>query len=366
MMHRHILSVFGQYPALCWSNRFAISLMNAATLKSIAKATGFSVTTVSRALGGFDDVNAETRQLILEEARRQGYHPNLQARALQARRSRTIGLIVPVTGPRFPDPFFSEFVAGVGAVVAESGFDLLLSMHTTLNAEIDAYRRVIAGQRVDGLILLRARVDDARIRYLSQTRIPFVVFGRTTLEQEYVFIDVDGSAGQHALTEHFIALGHRRIAYICPPFEMMFTVYRLSGFRQAMQAHSLPVDEALIVESDLTERGGREAANRLLDLPDPPTAIMAGNDLTAFGVMKAVQERGLAVGKDVAVGGFDDIPLAEHVHPGLTTIRQPIFQIGQQAAQTLLSLIAGKSIADASVLIMPELVVRASSGEPRR
>lgn len=336
--------------------------MATATLKTIALATGFSVTTVSRALGGFDDVSEETRQIILEEARRQGYRPNSHARALQTRRTQTIGLIAPFTGPRFPDPFFGEFVAGAGNAAGASGYDLLLSTQLPAADELEDYQRLVLGRRVDGLLIIRARYDDARVRYLTDLRFPFVVFGRTACVQDYVSIDVDGATGQRELTEHFIRLGHRRIAYFLPPRELMFTHFRLQGFHEAMAHHGLPVDPDLLIETELTENGGREAAHYVLGLPHPPTAIMTGNDRVALGVMGAIHSKGLVVGRDIAVAGFDDIPAAEHVHPGLTTVRQPIYEIGQRCAQTLLHLIAGEDVQPRSTLIKPELVVRASSG----
>lgn len=339
--------------------------MSKSTLKEIARATGYSITTVSRALGGFDDVNDHTRQVILQEAERQGYEPNLAARALQTQRSNTVGLITPLDGPRFPNPFFTEFVAGVGHTVGLAHFDLLLSTNVSHGSELDAYRRLIGGRRVDGMIVLRTRVDDERIQYLSRTGTPFVVFGRTENVDEYVFIDVDGEAGQAALTRHFIGLGHRRIAYLAPPSELMFARYRRHGFERAMQEAGLEVDQGLIIDTELTERAGAQAAKHLLDLDDPPTAIMAGNDQMAFAVMGAVQERGLRVGQDIAVGGFDDVSSAEHIHPGLTTVHQPIFDIAQRCAATLLLLIAGVAITNRATLIEPELVIRASSGPPR-
>ncbi len=338
--------------------------MTAPTLKSIARATGFSITTVSRALGGYDDVSEETRRLILEEAQRQGYAPNLNARLLQGQRTQTIGLIIPASGPRVPDQFFSEFVAGVSHQAAAAGYDLLLSTSAQPSADTGPYRRLVSRGRVDGLVLARTSRDDARIAYLLETTTPFVVFGRTAFDG-FPYIDVDGVAGQCALTEHFIALGHRRIAYICPPAHLMFAEYRLEGFRAAMQRHNIPLDPSLIVHGDLTEKSGRELAHHLLSLPHPPTAIMAGNDLMAFGVMSAVQAHGLRVGDDVAVGGFDDVPLAEYIHPGLTTIRQPIYEIGERLTEMLLRMLAGDTLTERAVLLKPELIVRASSGPPR-
>jgi len=339
--------------------------MVSATLKSVAKATGFSVTTVSRALGGFDDVNDVTKTLIIAEAKRQGYEPNLFARALQKQRIQTIGLVENTGGPRFPDPFFGEFVAGVGMQVAVAGFDLLLSAHPSETDEMDVYRRLVAGRRVDGMVVVRTRYDDARIRYLLDSSTPFVAFGRTYLPPDdtpdMMYIDIDGERGQRELTQHFIDLGHRRIAYIAPPADLMFSHYRVCGYQNALRENGIRYDPDLQIEGDLTEYDGARAAAWLLDLPEPPTAMMTGNDLMAFGVMKALHQRGLHIGQDVAVGGFDDVPLAEHFMGGLTTMHQPIHQIGQQVAQMLLRALNGEMLLQRYMLLKPALVVRMSS-----
>lgn len=334
--------------------------MTAITLKTIAQATGFSITTVSRALGGFDDVSAETRQIILAEAARLDYEPNVQARALQTQKTRTIGMVLPAGG-RFADPFFGEFIAGIGSAATGAGFDVLVSLADSAQTELAAYRRMVAGRRVDGLVLMRARAIDPRIEYLATTGLPFAVFGRTTSIDNYLHIDVDSTAGQAALTQHLIERGHRRIAYLTPPRNLMFTSYRLQGFREAMMRAGLAVDDTLVQEGELTEASGWTLARALLEREPRPTAIMAGNDSMAIGVMKAVLEHGLRIGIDVAIGGFDDIPSAAHLHPGLTTIHQPIFAIGQQVTQMLLDRIAERDNPIPSVLITPELLVRGST-----
>lgn len=340
--------------------------MSSATLKTIAQATGFSITTVSRALSGYDDVNEDTRRLIEAEAIRQGYTPNPHARALQGQHAQTLGFIVPTNDVRYADPFFTQFIAGIGTQAAKVGFDLLLSTQGPEPGELNLFRRVVSSKRVDGMILVRTRPRDPRIEYLLTTSMPFVVFGRTTDLEGYVYIDTDGISGQRALTEHFIKLGHRRIAYITPPSDLMFTHYRLHGFYDAMQAHDLEVNPELVIEGALTETNGHHAACALLDLPNPPTAIMTGNDLMAFGAMRAIQERGWHVGADIAVGGFDDIPSAEYIHPGLTTVRQAIFETAQRLTALLLGMIAGEILIERGTLLVPELVVRASSGSHRR
>lgn len=334
--------------------------MTAATLKSLASATGYSVTTVSRALAGYMDVSEATRKIIFAEAQRQGYEPNLQGRLLQGKRSQTIGIVVPTHGPQFPDPFFATFVAGVGAEAALANFDLLISTQNGQD-EASAYRRLVAGRRADGLLIMRTRVNDPRVRYLVDTGLPFVVFGRTEGVPNYTYVDVDGYAGQKALTRHLLELGHRRIAYITPPHEMMFTHNRLQGYAAALEEAGVPLDDSLVVEAQLNEESGAEAAAALLTRPNPPTALMGGNDLTAIGIMSAVRALGMQAGSDVAVAGFDDIDASEHLNPPLTTVRQPIFAIGRAVTQRLFMLIAGQTPDVPQLLITPEVMIRAST-----
>jgi LacI family transcriptional regulator len=339
--------------------------MSTPTLKSIAEATGYSITTVSRALGGFSDVSERTRSIIMEEARRQNYQPNIHARRLKGQRSQTIGLVVPSAAPHFYDPFFTTLIAGIGNRAALDAFDLLLSTHLPqVEDELAAYRRVINGHNVDGMVVVRVRQDDARITFLRELEIPFVVFGRSPhhASRDYVHIDTDGEKAQYQLTEHLIAQGHERICYVAPPDYLTFAHYRLAGFRRAMTAHHLPLPDAWVIYGDaLTEAGGRRAAERVLALPQPPTAIMAGNDRMATGIMALLQERDVRIGTEIAVAGFDDIHSAAHLYPGLTTMRQPLYDIGERLADLLLRTIAGDPLESHAVILDAELVVRGST-----
>jgi len=331
------------------------------TLKDIARETGYSVTTVSRALNDYDDVSPATKALIRRAAERLGYHPNVTAQRLQRRRTDTLGFVIPTFGPRFSDPFFSEFLAGIGNEASAHGYDLLVSTRAPGPEEMEAYRRLVRGKQVDGLIIVRTRRYDKRIAYLLDVGFPFVAFGRTDLGLEHPFVDEDGRAGLAMVVQHLIDLGHRRIAYITADPDLMFAHLRMQGYRETLARNGVPLDETLIVEGDLTQRSGRQATYRLLDLPQPPTAIIAANDLMALGAMAAIQERGLRVGTDIAVAGFDDIPLAEHSHPPLTTVRQPIYQIGKMVCQMLIRLLRGEALEQTQVILQPTLVVRAST-----
>jgi LacI family transcriptional regulator len=333
------------------------------TLKDIARETGKSVTTVSRALNDYGDVSAETRALVMRVADELGYTPNTLAQRLQKQRTDTIGLIIPTFGPRFSDPYFSEILAGIGNCAAYSGYDMLVSTHAPGEDELRAYRAAIKGRRVDGFILVRTRQKDARVEYLHEANFPFVAFGRVETEFDFPYVDEDGTHGMKLVVGHLAALGHKRIACIAPPLELMFARHRLQGLTDALLEAGIPKDSALIVFGDLTQRGGYEQANKLLDLPSPPTAIAACNDLMAFGAMSAVQDRGLKVGGDIAITGFDDIPMAEYAHPPLTTVHQPIYKIGGMVCEMLIRLIQGEELNERYVLLKPELIVRQSSNK---
>jgi len=331
------------------------------TLKDIARKTGKSITTVSRALNDYGDVSAETKALVLRVAQELGYTPNTLAQRLQKQRTDTIGLIIPTFGPRFSDPYFSEILAGIGNRAAQFGYDLLVSTRAPGEGELVAYRAIIDSRRVDGFILIRTRRQDARVECLQDAGFPFVAFGRAEGELDFPFVDEDGAYGMRLVARHLVSLGHKRIACIAPSPELMFAHYRLQGFRDGLAEAGLLTNEALIVIGDLTQRGGYEQAGKLLDLPDPPTAIAACNDLMAMGAMSAAQDRGLVIGKDISITGFDDIPMAEYAHPPLTTVHQPIYQIGGMVCEMLIKLMKKEPLTERKVLLKPELIVRQSS-----
>lgn len=333
------------------------------TLKDIARKVGFSVTTVSRALAGYDDVAAKTRRLIVQTAEEMGYRPNILARRLQKQRTDTLGFVIPTFGPRFSDPFFGELLAGVGNEAAEHDLDLLVSTRPPdTPKEAQAYERLVRDRRVDGVVLTRTRINDARIAYLLEHDFPFAAFGRTQVEEAFACVDVDGELGVFNATQHLIELGHRDIAIILPPLDLMFTVHRRAGFYRVMEAHGLAVRPEWETNGDLTEHGGYAVACRLLAGARRPTAIVAGNDLMAIGAMRAAREHGLSVGRELSVVGFDDNTLAEHAHPALTTLRQPIYEIGRQVCRMLVQILNDEVLPEREVLFEPELMVRQSSG----
>jgi LacI family transcriptional regulator len=223
------------------------------------------------------------------------------------------------------------------------------------------YRRKVYSRRVDGMLVVRTRRHDPRIDFLLEAGFPFVAFGRSE-GKDYPWVDVDGVDGLRQAVDHLAGLGHRLFAYLSAPLDLLFGTLRLQGFRQGMEGHGLPIEERWIVTGDLTQRKGYQLAGELLDQPQRPTAIIAANDPMALGVMAAAQQRNLVVGRDVSVMGFDDIPLAEHAHPSLTTIHQPIYRIGTMITAMLIRSLNDQPLESHQVLLQPELVTRESTG----
>lgn len=332
------------------------------TIKDVAERVGRSITTVSRALNDYDDVSEETRQIVKRVAKEMGYVPNSFAQKLQKRRTDTISIIMPTAGPRFTDPFFGEFLAGIGNTAAQKGFDLLVSTRPPGEKEVEAYLEKIRSRRVDGFVIVRTRRNDPRIALLKEHKFPFASFGRTEGLDDFPFVDEDSQAGMYLVTKHLLERGHTKIACISAPSELMLAHYRMVGFKNALSEYNLPIDEAIIIQGNLTQQSGYEIAGRLLTQTPRPTAIVACNDLMAIGAISAAQERGLVVGQDIAITGFDDTPWAEHTHPPLTTIHQPIYHIGTMVTEMLIKIINGEELEERQIILQPSLIIRQSSG----
>jgi LacI family transcriptional regulator len=242
---------------------------------------------------------------------------------------------------------------------------LMLSLFDGPAGQSEMHRRVVRSGNLDGAIVASTRLDDPLVLRLLQDPVPFVLIGRHP-DPRVNYVDVDNVSAARMATEHLIRLGHVRIATITGPLNMVQAQDRLTGYRQALEAHHLPVDEALIVEGDFTELAGAAGVQQLL--PTSPSAIFAASDTMAIGALKALRQAGLRVPADMALVGFDDVPIASAVEPALTTVRQPIERLGSMAADLLLTMIENHSDQQPSVnrIVLPaELVVRNSCGALR-
>jgi LacI family transcriptional regulator len=336
-------------------------------LKDLAEKTGFSVTTISRALGGYSDVNEQTRQHILDAARELGYQPHEPARQLRNQRTHTIGLIIPANDQSFSNDFFNLLLRGIGDAAALEGYDVLISAQPPGKDEMAAYQRFVGGGRVDGMIVARTRQADERLQYLKKLKHPFVVSGRgsPTEESDFAYIDADSQTGLRDAAAHLIALGHREIALILPPPDIAYTEFRRRGYAEALESAGIPYRAEYVLHGDLMRPSGSILTHVLLDHYPTITGIVCANDLMALGAMSAAQTRGLVVGRDLSITGFDDIPPAEYAHPALTTVHQPVYEIGQRLLHMLVQLITRKTPPETQILLPASLIVRESTGERR-
>lgn len=340
------------------------------TIRDVARYAKVSVGTVSNVLNGSTLVKSETRERVLEAIAALDYHPTAAARSLNTQRTNTIGLIR--SEIRLPndaiesDPVVLDLIDGITSEATRSSIGLTFWTVPAGDGEMQLYKQLVTSRQIDGLIVFALRENDPRVAYLTEQNFPFVVFGRFQSEKGQNWIDVDGEVGIELAVKHLADLGHRRIAYLSPPHEQYLTQLRWDGFVNGMGQANLPIDRSLVFEGDFSEQSGQLGTHYLLDQYDPPTAIICSNDRMAFGAMRAIQARGLVVGQDVSVVGFDDIPLARYSNPPLTTINQPTHEIGKALYNLLMKIINQEPLEYiGGRLIKPELVVRQSTGAPQ-
>jgi DNA-binding LacI/PurR family transcriptional regulator len=338
----------------------------AVTRDDVARLAGVSPATVSYVINdGPRPVSEETRAKVLQAIEQLGYQPNVMAQSLRRQRTNTVGLVFTTIERHLTHPYFVDLLTSVGEECAKHSFDLLLSPCTDRALEQSIYERMVGGRRVDGIIFTGARHDDPRIPYLKEQACPFVILGRPEDGEDACYVDVDGTQGIDEAVQHLIDLGWQRIAFIGLSTELICAGDRLAGYRRALERNGLAYDPALVANMRTTEAGGHEAMTLFLALDEPPDAVLACSDELALGAMNAAQEQGLVVGQDIGVIGFDDIPSAPYCRPPLTTIRQPMYDIGSQLCRMLIQIVEGKEPEERQVVLPPILVVRESCGVHR-
>jgi LacI family transcriptional regulator len=329
----------------------------------VAKLAGVSRTTVSFVLNNVPGVKIkeETRQRVLEAARELNYYPTAAARSLASGKTHRIGLVLGEGQKRLSaDAFLPTFLQGVTASVHRRGYLLVLQMAEDVPSH-EAYVRLIREQQVDGLILSGPRSDDPLLSELAGDQFPLILHGRLQ-GCRLPCVDVDNKAGAYTAVTHLIGLGHKRIGFVSnAPFSYAGAQDRFAGYRQALTEHDLSLQDSLVRTATFLPETAEAAVQELLELPERPTAVFAASDVVAIGVMSAIQAAGLSIPDDMAVVGFDDIFLAAHTHPALTTIHVPAYGLGWTAAEVLISLIEGDEEGLAETL-ETELVIRDSCG----
>jgi LacI family transcriptional regulator len=330
------------------------------TLEEIAKLSGVSRSTVSRVINDDPRVRQETRQRVLQIIQQVNYQPNALARSLAGFLTRNISLVIPEGVTRlFSDPYFPILIQGVSIACNAHDYSVMLWL-----AEPEYERRMISrvtnNKLIDGVIIASMLTDDPLIKALAQENLPFILIGRNPLYDQISYVDVDNQNATRTAIAHLLRLQYRRIATITGPQNMIAGLDRLEGYKQALRQWDMPIDPDLIVEGDFSEESGYIAMQRLI--PRRPEAVFAASDYMAIGAMRALRENGLRIPQDLAIVGFDDIPMAARTDPPLTTVRQPIQKTGATAAEALIDLIEFPQTGPRRVILPTELVIRGSCG----
>jgi DNA-binding LacI/PurR family transcriptional regulator len=329
----------------------------ASSIRDLARHLNISIGTVSRALNGRTDVNAETRQRVFEAAQKLNYAPNQSGRNLRRGTTHAIAFMLqPHPGDQqYGEPFFIPFLTGLQASLAERGLDLIVVMGAPGDYQQERLRRVVEARWADAVVLAWTRREDERIDYLAKTGFPFATLGRSRSGgKSYASLDLDFEKAGADAVDRLVSRGHRRIAAIRPTLDLNFGYLFLSGYRKALRRHGIEPDPELVASGFINESGGYAVTPEIMRLKDPPTAIIFNNDAMALGGCKALVEMGVKPGHDVAVIVIVDTALCRYFSPTLTSFRPPLEPLGRRLAEMLLASMPGFAGPD-GVRIMREV-----------
>lgn len=331
--------------------------MKTVIMKNVAQVANVSIATVSRVFTGSDPVTDETRKKVMKAVKELDYNPNVLARQLRTMKTKTIIVIV----PDITNTFFSKVLRGIEITARRNGYRVLLGdTGNDVTVEYE-YLKALYEKHADGLVLLTARVDRNTIESLME-KYPAVLACEYLEDSNFPTVSINNMSAARKATEHLLKLGHKRVAHITGPMNIVLSRDRLKGYKQAMKTYGLEINSLLIVEGDFYYKTGYDLMLKLMSIDNPPTAVFTANDEMAIGAIKAIESQGLKVPEDIAIVGFDNIEMSVWFSPSLTTISQPMYEIGEKAMNLLLDLIRGKKLRKNQFVLDDELIVRESCG----
>ena len=329
-------------------------------LQHIAKIAGVSKSTVSRVINDQPNVSEDTRRRVLEAINVSGYRPNKAARALVTRQTRVLSIVIPTEmSATFTDPYFPALVQSISLAANECNYAVMLWVGNNAEEAERYCDRILNNGFFDGVIIASSVDDDPLLKRLVQTELPHVLIGPEQ-EQVQCSIDVDNRSASCDAVTHLLNLGFRRVGTITGPLNTGAARARLDGYRDALEQAGITVDEALVVQGTFNEASGYAAMNILI--ARGIDAVFCASDMMALGALRALLDAGLQVPDDVALVGFDDMPFAATTHPPLTTVRQPIAELGRKAVKLLISLIEGEPLSSKQMVLKAHLIVRSTCG----
>ncbi len=327
------------------------------TIADVAELAQVSKMSVSRVLNGQTGVSEKTRQRILQAVEELGYEPSVRSRVAG---SNLIALLI----PDITTTYMGEILRGVSGAAERLNYGLMLYTQGSVNhaQRTNYYLSLLNNALVDGVLMVVPLDYEVIVRDIKEHDLAYVIVDHHNGTGNEPSITATNRKGVRDAMRHLLALGHRRIGFITGRMDMVCSHDRLQGYREGLAEVGLEYDPELIREGDFMQPTGFQHAQALLQLPEPPTAIFASNDVMAFGVMDAAKANGLTVGRDISIIGFDDIPMASQVYPALTTVRQPLAEMGEAALDMLVTLLQGRTVLNPRQELPTELIIRQSTG----
>ncbi len=331
------------------------------TIADIAKKAKVSRMTVSRVLNNNGPVAAETAERIKAIIKEMDYHPNLIARSLSSQRTMTIGVVIPKTEKLFLDNYIAQILSGIADVAQENDYRIILIPVTHSRRDSNDYLRFVSSKLFDGLVLLKAKINDPHLPELARSGFPYIVVNYRKFGDNYNFVDSENVKGAELAVQHLYDKGHRKIACVAGSMDEVNARDRLKGYRNILRKHRLALKDEYIVFGEFNKEAAKEKSKNLLNLKQRPTAIFCSDDYMALGVIEQAKEYGFSVPEDIAIVGFDNIEIGEFSHPALTTVKQPMYQIGRTSSGALLGLIKKTKKNPVRIMLKTELIIRESA-----
>ena len=335
----------------------------AVTIIDVARTANVSPSTVSRVIAKNPRISNATCDKVLKIMEEMNYQPNIIARSLVNKSTRIIGVIIPGTTEKaFQHPFFPEILRGISSVAHKSKYKILISSVSCIKEEKQIINEIARGGITEGVILLTSKIKDPSISELIKINFPFVVVGRPDKHDEVNWVDNDNFSAGYELTQYFIKQGHKEIAFIGVSSEFIVTLDRLEGYKKALIDNGLPINKNLIVEGEFMGSTGVDLMKVLLDRGIKLTGVIACDDFIAFGAIKLLMEYGLKVPEDIAVAGFNNVPLSSYFTPTLTSVEINAFSLGSKAFELLYASMNNNYTSINRAIIPAKLIIRNSTG----
>ena len=333
------------------------------TLNDVARLAGVSTMTVSRVINDSGYISPETRARVNLAIAELGYMPNVLARQLRSKRTKTLALIL----TDITNPFFTTLARGVEDAARAQGYAVMFCNTDESEVEEIDYVRVLIQRRIDGVLLVPATSSSGSLELLHQHGLPVVVLDRRVRSGPVDEVRTDSEAGAYAVVRHLLGLGHRKIAVLAGPEAVSTSADRVAGYRRALAEDGLGAGGEQIIFGEYNVTSGYEMTRQILASESRPTAVFAANNFIAFGALRAFREAGVRIPEDMSVAVFDDLPPGWVFDPFLTVVSQPAYEIGRQAAELMLERLTGNAPAEARTIVLPsELITRRSTAPPRR